>query len=443
MMRSMMRRRALGVVAAAGATLALVAACSSGGGGGGGTSTSDGGDGDGDGGGSASGQTIQFFLSGDANQGGGFAHMAAKYKEETGVTVEIVDIANADLPTKLKNAAQANDLPALARVGGVDPVWRDLTVDLAPVTESSDIMLDLAAVDADGKVLSIPTDVTAVGMFINKTLFDEAGVAYPTSADDIWTWDEFVAAVNEVKAATNTTYGMVMDRSSHRLKAFLYEFGSEWWQPNADGEWGTNDASATAFEYFKSLNDDSFMPRSVWLADGDGNALFKSGDVVSYMSGSWQIADFAANITDFEWASVRLPKQPVRATNYGNAANIVIFDGTGEEQIALDFVTWLYLPENYTELAETSGFLPAVSGLDVTYASHAEAFDLYNEEIAASPAIVGAIKANDLRFEIAGMATEGDPVRDEFVRYLNDEQDLDTTLANIAAQLTDQLGPLP
>ena len=43
--------------------------------------------------------------------------MAAKYKEETGMTVEIVDIANADLPTRLKNAAQADDLPALARVG--------------------------------------------------------------------------------------------------------------------------------------------------------------------------------------------------------------------------------------------------------------------------------------------------------------------------------------
>lgn len=391
----------------------------------------------------SSGETIQFFLSGDANQGGGFQAMADKYLEETGVTVEIVDIANADLPTKLKNAAQANDLPAMARVGAIDPVWKDLTLDLAPVTDGSTIMMDLAAVDEDGKVMSIPTDVTAVGMFINKTLFDQAGVSYPTSADDIWTWDEFVTAVNEVKAATGTTYGMVMDRSSHRLKAFLYEFGSEWWQPNEDGEWSTNDATAEGLEYFKSLNDDSFMPRSVWLADGDGNALFKSGDIVAYMSGSWQIADFAVNITNFEWASVWLPEQPVRTTNYGNAANIVVFDGTGQEQAALDFVTWLYQPENYTELSETSGFLPAMSDVDITYASNQEAFDLYNEEIAASSDIVGTIKAQDIKYEVAGLATEGDPVRDETVKYLNDEQDLETTIANINEQLSDQLGQLP
>lgn len=430
MLRSQkIRRRGVPGVLAGFVTLALVAACGGGGNGGEEEAASD--------------EPLQFFLSGDANQGGGFAHMAAKYKEETGVTVEIVDLANPDLPTKLKNAAQANDLPALARVGGVDPVWKDATVDLAPVTEGSDINTDLAAIDPDGKVLSIPTDVTAVGMFINKTLFDQAGVAYPTIDDEPWTWDEYVAAVKDVQAKTGTTYGMVVDRSSHRLKAFFYEFGSEWFQPDESGEFSTNDATKEALEYFASLNDDKFMPRSVWLSDDDPNALFKSGDVVSYMSGSWQIADFAVNIADFEWASVPMPAQPVRTTNFGNAANIVVFDGTGQEDAALAFVEWLYEPENYRELAEKSGFLPAIDGLEVTYASHPEAFELYNEEIASSAPIVGEIKQMDLAYEIEGMATEGDPVRDETVKYLNGEQDVDTTIQRINEQLTEQLGPLP
>ena len=163
-------QRALALAASA-VALSLVAAC----GGGAGTQSSQ-----------SSNQPLQFFLSGDANQGGGFAHMAQKYKQEKGVDVQIVDIANADLPTKLKSAAQANALPALARVGAVDPVWKDLTVDLKPVTDGSRIMMKLSAVEPGGKVLSIPTDVTAVGMFVNKTLFDKAGVKYPTSEDDVW-----------------------------------------------------------------------------------------------------------------------------------------------------------------------------------------------------------------------------------------------------------------
>ena len=78
----------------------------------------------GGGGGSTEGgaKTLQLVLSGDTNQGGAFAAAAAKYKEATGITIEVVDVPTADITTKLKNAATANDLPALARVTGLDPL---------------------------------------------------------------------------------------------------------------------------------------------------------------------------------------------------------------------------------------------------------------------------------------------------------------------------------
>lgn len=386
--------------------------------------------------------TLQFFLSGDANQGGGFAAMAAKYKDETGITVEIVDIANDDLSTRLKNAAQANDLPALARVGAVDPVWKGATMDLAEIMSANNVMQDLSTVDEDGKVMSLPTDVTGVGLFLNKSLFDEAGVEFPTdpNADGIWSWDDFVAAVKEVQEKTGASYGMAMDRSSHRLKSFLYEFGSTMWQPDDSGTFTTNDATKTAFEYFYGLNDDSFMPRSVWLSEADGNALFKSGDVVSYYSGSWQIADFAANIADFEWISVPTPRQPTWAINYGNAASIVVFEGTGQDQAAYDFVNWLFTQENYNELATTSGFLPSVEGATVDYGDQQANFDVYNAEIAGSDPIVTTIKQMELSWEVAGLSVDGDPLRDNFVRYLNDEIGVDECITVIGEQMTEAFG---
>jgi alpha-1,4-digalacturonate transport system substrate-binding protein len=384
-------------------------------------------------------QTLQFIQSGDANQGGGYAAMAKQYETETGVKIEVVEVPNADLPTKLKNAAQANDLPALARAGGVDPVWRDVTIDLKSIAEGNNVRKDLCAVDEDGKVLSLPSDITAVGLFVNKSLFAKAGVDYPTSESEIWSWDDCVAAIKQVQSKAGTSYGMVMDRSSHRLKAFLYEFGSTGFQPGADGQFQTNAATKTALEYFKKLNDDKFMPRSVWLSNADGNALFKSGDVVSYLSGSWQIADFAKNIKNFEWVSAYLPKQPVRATNFGNAASMVIFDGTGQEQPAQDFLNWLYKAENYTKLSETSGFLPAVNGLTIDYGANAAAFKIYEQEIAGTAPIAGQIKQMELSYEVKGLATEGDPLRDETVKYLNKEQDVDTTIKAIATQMTESL----
>ena len=392
---------------------------------------------------SKAGQPLQLFLSGDANQGGGIAAMAAQYLKETGVRVDIVDVANADLPTKLRNAAQAGDLPAMARAGSIDSVWKDRTVDLRKILDGSRIRRELCAIDKSGKVLSLPTDVTAVGLFVNKTLFDKAGIAYPSSAADIWTWDEFVARVKQVQAKTGTKYGAVMDRSSHRLKALLYEFGSDYFQADASGKFQTNANTKTALEYFAQLNDDSFMPRSVWLSKADPNALFKSGDVVAYVSGSWQIADFAKNITTFEWASVRLPKQVVRATNYGNAASSVVFDGTGQEEASVAFLEWLYRPENYLKLSRISGYLPSIEGMEVDYTSHGDAFALYNEEIAASAPIAGEIKKRDIAYEVAGLASASDPVRDEVVRYLNREVNVDEAITAINTQLTEEQGAVP
>ena len=388
----------------------------------------------------SSGEPLQFYLSGDTSQGGGYAKLAEEYAEETGVEVEVVDIAYADLPVKIKNAAQADDLPALARMPSIDPVWMDQLADLSDIGEEHGVMMDLAAVTDDGEALSLPSDVTAVGLFLNKTLWEEAGESWPQSADDIWTWDEYVAATKRVQEATGARYGMVMDRSSHRLKSFLFQFGSELWLPDESGEYVTNEATKPALEYFKSLNDDSFMPRAVWLSADDPAALFKSGNVASYYSGSWQIASFEAEIEDFEWVSVRMPAQPVRATQYGNAADVVVFEGTGQTEEAKAFVDWLYTPENYTRLMEYSAMLPASAGIEPEYESNQEAFALYNEEIAASPEIVARVKQNDFRVAVSGRSVEGDPIRDETVKYLNDEVTVDEALDNISTLLNDAFG---
>jgi alpha-1,4-digalacturonate transport system substrate-binding protein len=385
---------------------------------------------------SAASGPIQFYQSGDANQGGGYAKMAALYEQQTGKKVEVVEVAYADLPTKIKNAAQANALPALARMPSIDPVWKDRLVDLKDIVTANKVKSGFVVQDSSGKALSLPSDITAVGMYVNKTLWDKAGVKYPTSEGSIWSWDEFVAAAKQVQGSAGAKYGLVFDRSSHREKALMFEFGSNWWLPDSSGTYTTNDATKTALNFFKGITDDKFMPKSVWLSNDDPNALFKSGQVAAYYSGSWQIADFAANIKNFEWASVYLPKQPVRASNFGEAAEMVVFDGTGQEQAGHDFLNWLYTPANYQKLCEYSVMLPAVDGVNPSYSANKDALSLYNQEIAASPDIVGKVKQNDFKNMLSGKAVSGDPARDETVKFLNGQQDVDQTIANVSKALT-------
>jgi len=385
--------------------------------------------------------TLEFWQSGDVNQGGGYARLAEEYKEETGVTVNVVEIPSDDLSTRLRTAAQADDLPALAAAPSVDPAWSARLLDLTKISDSANIIDTLRVADpSDDEVKAMPTTLTSVGMFLNKSLWDQAGVEYPTTLDQSWTWDEFVQKASEVVEKTDAEYGAVMDSSAHRMRAFLYEFGSQGVTEQSDGTWALDQAGADAIEYFKGMHDSDFMPASVWVAGDDPSATFKSGRVAAYMSGVWQIADFESNISDFEWVSVPLPQQPVRATNYGAASWIVGFDGTGVEQETEDFITWLYSQDHYTEYCEISGCLPAESGLDITYKQDQYAFDLYNDEIAASPDVSAVQTTDQLRAAYEGKTIDSEPLKDEVVKYLNNEQPLDDTVANIGSVTTEQLG---
>lgn len=381
--------------------------------------------------------TLQFILSGDGTQGGGYQEMATKYEEQTGIKVEIVDVPYDDLVTRLRSGAQAGDLPALARASEVDPLWSDSLLDLTDVAESYNVLPSLLVRNDDDQINALPSDLTAVGLFLNTTLFDKAGVDYPGKTTDTpWTWDEFIEALRTVKSKAGAKYGMVMDASAHRLRSFMYQFGSTACQEQSDGTWSLDDKASTALEYFKSINDDDIMPKSVWVSGDDPSALFKSGQIAAYYSGVWQVTDFAENITDFEWTTALMPAQPTRATNIGTNW-IVAFDGTGVEQDTLDFVDWLYTPENYAQLCQISGFLPAEEDLEVEYTSNDAAFAMYNAEIAASDPVDGYQATTALEKSYDGVVLDAEPLKDETVKYLAGEQDLATTIKNINEQTTE------
>jgi alpha-1,4-digalacturonate transport system substrate-binding protein len=406
-------RRQLGkaVFGLSAATLAL-SACGSGGGGG----TAD------------ASKPLQLILSGDTNQGGAFAAAAKKYKEATGISIEVVDVPTADIATKLKNAATAKDLPALARVTGLDPLWVNQLQDLADIAKSRKIDEKFLQTAPDGTTPAISSDLTAVGLFVNKSLFDKAGVAFPKSIEEAWTWDSFIAAVNEVREKAAAKYGVVMDRSGHRLRSMMYEFGSTAF-PRVDGKYSADDAAVKTLEYFQKINDDKTMPKSVWLSGEDGNAMFKSGQVAAYYSGSWQVADFNKNIKNFEWMSVPLPKQPLNATNLGGGF-MIAFKDTGQDVEAKKFIDWFYDDANYTEFCKLGGYLP-VKDLKVDYPFQQASFELYQKQIAGNEAKADNAIKRVVSEAYADTPFSGDPLRDETVKMLGGSQDAKTTVDNI------------
>ncbi|MFM9693282.1 extracellular solute-binding protein [Streptomyces europaeiscabiei] len=402
------------------------------------------------GGGSDSGGTsksLTFWISTVPGQDAGWKKMVAQYEKETGVKVKLVNIPYDGYTTKLHNAAQANSLPDVAAVPALDPIWSNKLIDLSSIAnnKTNKINANFLAKDSSGKVLSIPSDVTASGMFINKSLFEKAGVSYPTSPQKTWTWTDFIKAANEVREKTKAKYSLTFDQSPSRLRAMVYEMGGKYVHADDSGKFSVDEATKKAVNYFVGLNDDKTMPKSVWTSGADPSAMFQSGDVVAYWSGVWQVPAFAESIKKFEWASVPTPAQPVQASDVNSGGMTVGFNNNADAAAAAKkFLSWLYEPAHYQALCEASGFLPVESGLNPKYPFKSEAaqaaFKLYNESIPLYDPISGYFSGAQTNWVLKGKSLTEDPTKTELGKAINGQQSADKALQNIVDGYNQQVG---
>ncbi|MFJ3669428.1 ABC transporter substrate-binding protein [Streptomyces sp. NPDC090106] len=392
-------------------------------------------------------KSLTFWISTVPGQDAGWKKMVAAYKKETGVSIKLVNIPYDGYNTKLHNAAQANSLPDVAAVPQLDPIWSSKLIDLKSIAnnETNKINKTFVAKDSSGKVLAIPSDVTASGLFINKSLFEKAGVDVPATPSDTWTWTEFIAAANKVREKTGAKYSLTFDQSPSRLRAMVYELGGQYVHADDSGTFSVDAATKKAVKYFVGLNDNKVMPKSVWTSGADPSAMFQSGDVVAYWSGVWQVASFADSIKKFEWASVPTPAEPVQASDVNSGGLVVGFNNNGDASAAATkFLSWLYEPDHYRELCETSGFLPVESGLNPEYPFESEAaqaaFKLYNEEIPLYDPISGYFNTAQTNWVLKGKSLTEDPTKTELGKAINGQQSSDEALQNIVDGYNQQVG---
>jgi ABC-type glycerol-3-phosphate transport system substrate-binding protein len=396
--------------------------------------------------GGGSSKAITLWLSASEAQTAGYDDLAAAFKAANGTTVTIVNVPYDGFQTKLRQAAQANSLPDVARAPSLDPIWTNQLQDLKTIATSATnkVNPDLFQAGSDGKVLTIPSDITAAGLFINKSLFDKAGVAYPSDPAGTWTWDAFLAAATQVRQATGAKYDLVYDNSPARIRGWVYTHGAKGFQLGSDGKFAYDAATVPVLQEFVDINDDTVMPKSVWTSGADPNALFKSGQVVAYYSGVWQVADFAEGITQFEWVSAPTPAQPVHATDINTGGKMVAFDNGDSSEAALKFVEFMFDPANYSALVQKNGYLPVESGLDLKYPltqpNALDAFALYQKEIEAADPISTSGNTNGDKLTLEGKSISDDPTKDEMAKAINGQQTVQQAADNIVKLINQQIG---
>lgn len=289
------------------------------------------------------------------------------------VVIDTVDYASGiqqTLPIQL----EAGEGPDMARVTQLGIVAKYM-LDLRPYLSNPDyweanfgpFLKWMQAEPGGNAIPGFMTQLTVTGPFINRTLFEQAGVPVPSDSSDQVTWQEWADAARQVAEATGT-FAMAMDRSGHRLAGPAVSMGAKYFNeegyPALVGDQGFKDMAQLMVDWHA----DGTMVPEVWIGSaGSYQAAapyFINGQLVFYMAGSWQVGNFNTNIGDaFDWEAVPNPCGPAACTGMPGGAALVAINSTKHPEAVARVMEYLTSEEVMSEFYARTLFIPGHLGL--------------------------------------------------------------------------------
>lgn len=314
---------------------------------------------------------IRFLCYQDGVECDTYADLLTGFMEENpDISVVIDNVPYATVRDNLRVQVEAEQAPDMARItdfAGMSGYYLDLRPLLSDPTILEDnfspaVLAAFRTSDDTEGLYGFPDAVSVTAPYVNKTLFDQAGIEMPGEGA---TWEEWTTVLKEVADATGTPYAVAMDNKGHRFAGPAMSMGANFF--DEDGNFNLRDDAGfrTMAEIVKGWHDNGLTPREVWLGSGGqytaADTYFTSGQAVMYFSGSWQIGNFVGkNLSDtFDWVVVPNPTGPGGSTGVAGGAGIVGFNQTEHPEAVAKVMEYLLQPEVYAEFSARTLGIPA------------------------------------------------------------------------------------
>lgn len=209
------------------------------------------------------------------------------------------------------------------------------------------------------KTIGFPALVDNVSLIYNTTVFDAAGVDYPT---EDWTWDDFRAAAKELTDPSTNTYGYGYSVSGS--EDTTWQFWPHLWQRggeilSADGATATFDSDA-GVEALTFLRDMAVDDGSVYLDQTDTKytQLFAGDRIAMVTSGPWTLYDL--QVAGTEYGVVQLPGTDGNHETVSGPDLWVLLDHEDVNRAywSFELIRWLTDPEQDLRWNVAYGNLP-------------------------------------------------------------------------------------
>jgi alpha-1,4-digalacturonate transport system substrate-binding protein len=344
-------------------------------------------------GGAAQAQELRYMCYADANECEVARSILDRFEAKNpGIKVVVDKVGFNVIREQLETRLQAGQGPDMARVtalGGLNKFYLDLRpyVDAKYWEDNFGATLGWMRVGAQDKgIYGFLTQLTVVGPFVNKTMFDEAGVKMPAAGA---TWDDWAKATAEVQQKLKLYSGMAMDRSGHRFAGAAMSYGAKYF--DANGKPAITDAGFRAFsERMVAWHKSGLMPKDIWPAASgakwkNAGDMFINKDTAMHVAGSWMIQRYADTVGDqFDWVAIPQPCGPAGCSGMPGGAAMVAFKQTKHPEAVAKVMSFMAAEENLKEYYEKTLQIPAHAGLAKKGLDYGKG---------VSPAAVAALKA--------------------------------------------------
>lgn len=317
--------------------------------------------------------------------------------ENPDINVTLDNVAYQVIQEQLPIQLAAGEGPDIARVTNLKEQaghWLDLTPYIANPDywrANFGAQLDWMRPDGTDIIPGFMTQLTLVGGFANKTLFEQAGVDLPGEGA---TWADWVNASTQVMESQQLPAAFVIDRSGHRITGPLISSGAK--LKGEDGKPAPLDAGAQGFitDLVNWTNSGQHM-KDVWVSAAGttyraGADEFINANIPFYYSGSWQIANLSTKIGDgFDWVATGSPCGSAGCSGLPGGAALVAMKYTKNPEDVGKVMDFLARQDIVKEFSERTLFLPAHKGV-----VEAGDLDFKTDDPNAKGALSGFVKAS-------------------------------------------------
>lgn len=317
--------------------------------------------------------TLRMTWYSDGNEGEVMTDLLKRFEAQNKDIKVVLDqvpfkAINESLPVQVASG-QGPDLARIVDMGGMSRHVLDLRPHLKDPAyweqNFGPFLAWMRPTDDRGAIPGFMTQLTVTGPFVNKTLFEQAGVPLP---GDKATWEDWAKATKIVADKVKAPFPIALDRSGHRFYALAMSQGTKVFDDKGNPQVvddGFKRAAQLVYDWHKT----GVMAKELWGSVSGttyrgANEEFKNAQVVMYLSGSWQTAQFDKTVGNaFDWIAVPNPCGPGGCSSMPGGAALVAFKSTKNPKEVARLMDYLASEPVLAEFYSRTLFVPGHLGL--------------------------------------------------------------------------------